>query len=229
VIAKPQQVGLREHNKRDKLRRIKAAATELFSLKGYDAATTRAIAKRARVSHATIFKYAKDKNELAYLIFCDKLEVAHRESFAAITPEMSLMEQLVTAFSGGYREYMKDTTLGRVMLKTSSEFQFGEQAKRVQGHRAELIAKLAELIANARRSEVIQTEEDPEFIARDLFGSVYASMRFWLAKETPDTSKGLGDLSRIIRLHIRALEPTSEAFARRADSEMQAQIPESVK
>jgi AcrR family transcriptional regulator len=218
VIAKSRRVGLREHNKRDKLRRIKAAATELFSLKGYDAATTRAIAKRARVSHATVFKYAKDKNELAYLIFCDKLEVAHRESFAAITPEMSLMEQLLTAFSGGYREYMKDVSLGRVMLKTSSEFQFGEQARRVQGHRAELIKKLAELIENARRAQVIQTEEDPDFIARDLFGSVYASMRSWLAKESPDTVKGLEDLSRIIKLHIRALEPAPEAFSMSVDS-----------
>ena len=41
--------GLRERNKRDKLRRIRDAATELFLQKGFDDTTTRAIAQRAGV------------------------------------------------------------------------------------------------------------------------------------------------------------------------------------
>ena len=212
VIARPLVVGLREQHKQDKFRRIKAAATKLFSQKGFEAATPREIAKRARVSHATIFQYAEDKNELAYLIFSDKIDQAHNISFAAIRPEMSLLEQLMTALSGGYLEFIKDATLGRALVKTSAEFQFGKQAKRVQAHRREIIAKLAELIAGAKRSGIIRTEEDPEFIARDLFGSVYASVRFWLVQENPDPVKGLSDLRRIIKLHIQALKPTPEAF-----------------
>src|SRR4051794_18799773 len=43
------KLGLREQNKLDKRQRIRAAARELFSKHGYEAATLRQIAKRAHV------------------------------------------------------------------------------------------------------------------------------------------------------------------------------------
>ena len=49
------KLGQRERNKRDKLRRIKAAAWELFLDKGYDATTTREIAVKAGVGLGTVF------------------------------------------------------------------------------------------------------------------------------------------------------------------------------
>lgn len=219
VIVTPAKLGLREKNKRDKLRRIKAAATKLFSEKGFEAATTREIAKRARVSQATIFQYAENKNELALLVFTGKLEQAQTSSFSAIRPGMSLPELLTTVLSGPYQEFMKDPALSRALLKTAPEFQSGAQAKRVLELRGEMIAKLAEIIGNAKQSGVLGTEEDPRFVARDLIGSVHASIRFWLAKENADSAEGLADLRRIVMLHIRALDPTSEAFRETADRE----------
>jgi AcrR family transcriptional regulator len=212
LITKPLEIGLREQHKLDKLRRIKAAATKLFSEKGFEGATTREIARRAHLSQATIFQYVEDKNELALLVFTDKIEHVHKSSFAAIRPEMSLWEQLMTAFGPSYQEFIENVKLTRALLKTAPEFRSGKQAKRVQELRREMIAKLAEIIEGARRRGIIGTDEDPGFIARDLFGSMHAAMRFWLAKENPDTSESLADLRRIIKLHIQALNPTAEAF-----------------
>ena len=64
--------GLRERNKADKLRRIKAAARELFTKKGYEATTTREIAELAGVSVGTVFVYAKDKGDLVCLMAIDR-------------------------------------------------------------------------------------------------------------------------------------------------------------
>jgi len=192
--ARPLEIGLREQHKLDKLRRIKAAATKLFSEKGFEAATTREIAKLAHVSQATIFQYAENKNELALLVFTDKIERVHKRSFAAIRAEMSLLEQLMTAVSGTYQEFVKNVRLTGAMLQTVPELlsgKQGKQAKRVQALRSEMILKLAEIIANAKRSGVIHTEEDPEFIARNLFWAVHATVRFWLAKENANRSEGL--------------------------------------
>ncbi|MBE5102261.1 TetR/AcrR family transcriptional regulator [Priestia aryabhattai] len=45
-------------------KRILNAASELFSIKGYDSVTMREIAKKANCSHSTIYLYYQDKNQL---------------------------------------------------------------------------------------------------------------------------------------------------------------------
>ena len=61
------QLGLRERNKLDKLRRIKKAARELFIARGFDDTTTREIAARAGVGMGTVFLYADNKRDLLFL------------------------------------------------------------------------------------------------------------------------------------------------------------------
>ena len=71
-------IGRRERNKQQKLERITAAATELFSRHGVDEVTTQQIADRADVGTGTVFLYAKSKAELLLLVhnvkFADAIE-----------------------------------------------------------------------------------------------------------------------------------------------------------
>lgn len=209
---RPVEIGLREQHKLDKLKRIKAAATKLFSERGFDGATTREIAIEAHVSQATIFQYVQNKSELALLVFSDDLERAHKASYAAIRPDMPLLEKLVTVFSGSYKEFVKNVRLTRALVKTVTIFETGKQAKLIRQLRRDLIGKLEEILTEAKRSGVIHTQEDIGFIARDLFCSVHPPVRFWLANDDPDTFRDLTDLRRTIKLHVHALEPTPEAF-----------------
>ena len=75
---RPQPVGRRERNKRDKLERIIAAARELFDTFGIDAVTTQQIANKADIGTGTLFLYAKSKSELLLLVqnssYVDALE-----------------------------------------------------------------------------------------------------------------------------------------------------------
>jgi len=57
-----QPVGRRERNKQDKLDRIRAAASELFSLHGVDEVTTQQIADKADIGAGTLFLYAKSSH-----------------------------------------------------------------------------------------------------------------------------------------------------------------------
>lgn len=66
-IASPRP-GRRERNKKDKLQRITAAASELFSEFGVDDVTTQQIADKADIGTGTLFLYAKTKSELLLLV-----------------------------------------------------------------------------------------------------------------------------------------------------------------
>ncbi|MFB8371331.1 TetR/AcrR family transcriptional regulator [Pseudarthrobacter sp. NPDC055928] len=61
-------VGRRERNKQEKLDRITAAASELFSVHGVDEVTTQQIADKADIGTGTLFLYAKTKGELLLLV-----------------------------------------------------------------------------------------------------------------------------------------------------------------
>lgn len=61
-------VGRRERNKQQKLDRITAAASELFSQYGVDEVTTQQIADKADIGAGTLFLYAKTKGELLLLV-----------------------------------------------------------------------------------------------------------------------------------------------------------------
>ena len=88
--------GRRERNRQDKRERIRDAAEDLFNECGYDAATTRDIARRAGVSLGTLFNYADDKRDLIFLIWVDRLDRITAEAFAGLS-EGDLLQQLLRA------------------------------------------------------------------------------------------------------------------------------------
>src|SRR6266849_9430229 len=91
----PRGLGLREQNKFQKRQRIRAAARELFSKLGYDAATLRQIAYRAHVGLGTLFNYAQDKRDLVFLIFNEELSAVTDVALAAPRPRQALLDQLL--------------------------------------------------------------------------------------------------------------------------------------
>ena len=83
-------LGRRERNKQEKLDRITAAASELFSVHGVDEVTTQQIADKADIGTGTLFLYAKTKGELLLLVqnssYADALE--RGRAVAEETPEL---------------------------------------------------------------------------------------------------------------------------------------------
>jgi AcrR family transcriptional regulator len=68
--------GRRARNKETKKSRIVAAALALFQVKGFDATTTRAIARRARVAEGTVFNYFPTKEDIALHFLGQEVEHA---------------------------------------------------------------------------------------------------------------------------------------------------------
>ena len=68
--------GRRARNKETTKSRIVAAALALFKAKGFDATTTKAIARRARVAEGTVFNYFPTKEDIALHFLEQEVELA---------------------------------------------------------------------------------------------------------------------------------------------------------
>lgn len=111
------ELGLRERNKRDKLRRITRAAAELFERQGFEATTGRQICRRARIGTGTLFSYVKNKRELLFLIFREDAEQLLAEAPRRLAPGQSLVDALSDLFAPFLGFYGRNPSLSALYVR----------------------------------------------------------------------------------------------------------------
>tara|TARA_Y100000588_G_C14027346_1_gene827066 strand:+ start:124 stop:897 length:774 start_codon:yes stop_codon:yes gene_type:complete len=204
--AKP-QLGLRERNKRDKARRIREAARELFLENGFDAATTRQIAQRADVGLGTLFSYVSDKRDLLFLIYNEDQPKLTKAAFEDVPPDMPLLDQLVGIFGFYYRFFAQQPELGRFLLRELTFYVDGDQAARFQSGRREIVDGIEALVFRSRERGTINTAEDSRMVARIIFAVYQAEIRRWLQGNEPEAEAGLETLRRVLGMVFTGLAP----------------------
>jgi len=198
-------VSLREKKKLETRERIRAAAADLFTRRGYGAATMRQIAKRAHVGLGTLFNYAEDKRDLVFLIFNEELNAVTDVALAAPRPDQPLVEQLLAVFRVHYRWLGEKPALARILLQELTFYSSGKQASTFLGIRKRLIDGIEQLIETAQKQKRIKSSESAALIARHIFFVYSASLRWWIAAPRPDPQKGLADLRRLLKLQFAGL------------------------
>ncbi|MDQ3687909.1 MAG: TetR family transcriptional regulator [Acidobacteriota bacterium] len=73
---RPRTAGRRAQNKQEIRERIVKAALSLFQTKGFDATTTKAIARKAGIAEGTVFNYFKSKDDIALHFFEQEVDQA---------------------------------------------------------------------------------------------------------------------------------------------------------
>lgn len=68
------ELGMRERKKKDSMVRLRTAAKELMWAQGYESVTTKAIAARADMGEATLFRYVSSKLDLFLSIYGEEFE-----------------------------------------------------------------------------------------------------------------------------------------------------------
>jgi len=203
--AAPTPLGLREQNKRDKLRRIRAAARVLFRKHGYSAATMRQIAHRAHVGLGTLFSYADDKRDLVFLIFNEELDALTDRALAAPRPGAALLDQLMAVFKCHYEQFAQHPAISRLALQELTFYSAGKQAKAFQAIRGRLISGIERLVVQAQQAGQIRRAPDAKMIARQIFFLYSAALRWWIAEPAPRVPSGVADLRRVLALQVEAL------------------------
>ena len=199
--------GLRERNKRDKLRRIKDAATELFIQKGFDDTTTRAIALRAGVGLGTVFIYAPTKRDLLFLIINEDLQAEVTRAAGLVQESRSMMDNLVRIFRAHYRYFGERPALSRLALREMIFYATGPEAKAFLTTRERLIALIEQVVMLAIDKKEIAPREDAKLVAWVIFSIYQIEIRHWLMTQELDLNKGIRFLKRQLVLLVDGLSP----------------------
>lgn len=200
------QPGLRERNKQEKRQRIRVAARQLFSERGYDNTTLRGIAQRAGVALGTLFNYARDKRDLVFLIVNEELKEVTADALSIAGQHRALVDQLMAIFGCHYDYFAKDPALSRIVLRELVFYSSGKQAETFHEIRQRLMAGIERLVREAQRKEQIRQGEKAALVARHIFFTFSAALRWWIATPQPKARAGLRDLRRLLDLQIRGLQ-----------------------
>ena len=196
----PGSGGRREQNKADKLRRIKDAARELFSQKGYEATTTREIAERARVSVGTVFVYARDKGDLVCLMAVDRLQQEFAEAFDSTDAGQPLLEQLVAICAHLFHDSVRNLPLSRILIKEMVAYR--------DKHRIDdwIESRLERLVGAAIERGELDGGVEAEFVARALNLTYLAEMRDWIMTAHPHPADAISDVRRLFAIQLHGLK-----------------------
>ncbi|AVQ13281.1 Transcriptional regulator, TetR family [Leptospira santarosai] len=189
------------------------AAVEIFAQKGFSAATTVEIAKKAGVAEGLIFKYFKSKKELLLSLVLPILE----DFFAPITlkrletvfsKEFPTFEEFLTAFFEERISFLeKNKRLVRIILQEAFiTFEIQSVLKRVFKER--LVPKLKERIKNFQeRGMILEMPIDSVFrmIATNFAGYLLWMEIFYRPESEYDDREM--ELKRTIEFIARGLAP----------------------
>jgi AcrR family transcriptional regulator len=205
-------LGQREKNKIDKLHRIKEAARELFLSKGFDDATTRAIASRAGVGIGTVFIYADNKRDLLFLVANDELEETTSKAESSVRDDASCLQNLLTVFRHHYEFFGRQPELSRLMLREMTFYDSGRQADRFQATRERVIALVGRIVKTGLARGMIKARDDSSFIGWLAFCIYQVELRQWLMSKSMDLDEGMARLQRALELFMKGVAPTKEAL-----------------
>lgn len=199
-------VRTREARKEDKRTRLREAAWELFTTKGYEATTTKEIAARAGVASGTLFLYARDKADLLFLVLHDRLAAAVDEGMRTLPTDAPLLEQLMHLFSGFFRVYGEAPEVARAFVKELPGAD-GPNAAQTNALTMALLTHLSALVQRAQGRGEIAADVPPMLLAHNAFGLYFVALVAWLGKST--TLEGALDplLRSSLGLQLRGLGP----------------------
>jgi AcrR family transcriptional regulator len=201
----PETLGLRERNKRDKVRRIKDAARSLFLEKGYENTTIRQITKRADVGIGTIFRYAANKRDLLFFIYNDLRADYPVLANKDISRDLSVTDQLSEFFGHLLGFFATQPELARDILREASLYDTGLQVERYWQIRKAAETRLTELLAENQEIGRIDPGVDLDSLTTMLFDIYRSALRRWVLEDGSDADAGMSMMRPLFELALTGI------------------------
>jgi AcrR family transcriptional regulator len=197
--------GRRAKNKEATRQRIVTAALQLFETKGFEAATTRQIARKAGVAEGTVFNYFETKEDIALHFF--EREVDH--AIAAVRGRTSLrkapLEEKLFALVQSQIEYLApyEKFIGAAFvqaLRPSSKLTFSLQALALRHRYLAFVQELIDESLPAHGANALS------WVAPQAFWIYYLGvLLYWLHDSSAGKQSTLAFLDRSLRLGVSVL------------------------
>ncbi len=207
AAAPPQSRAQRKLDKRDRIRR---AAWELFTSAGYETTTTKEIAERAGIAAGTLFLYARDKQDLLFLVFYERLSETVDSALGSLPASAPLLEQLMHVFRALLRMYDESPKLSAEFVRAVPGAD-GNNAHAVNGLTFAFLHRMAALIRVAQERGEIAQDVSPLLAAQNIFTLYFGALMAWLSHFV-DQAAALDSLLRqSLELQFRGLYPPAPA------------------
>ena len=144
-------------------------------------------------------------------------------SLAALRPWQSFSEKILYIVEAYYRLFGKEPILSRILLSEVLQHTPGLHLAEYIGTRDHFILGMQELVAGAQATGEIGSSESAELIARHIFFSYSAALRWWLASsEHPQWRAGVREFAAILKLQSLGLGLKAKAEKGSQDSPVYA-------
>ena len=204
--AKPRPAGRRAQSKQEIRERIVQAALTLFQTKGFDATTTRAIARKAGIAEGTVFNYFKTKDDIALYFFEQEVD----QAMAAVrdNPRLRkapLEEKLFTLvhsqleFLAPYERFI-GTALIHALKPASPLGPFSHRAQELRHRYLGFVEELIEESIPKHRHSPLT------FLAPEVFWIYYlGALLYWLYDSSEGKQNTLAFLDRSLNIGVSML------------------------
>ena len=203
---KPAAGGRRAQNKQKIRENIVKAALSLFQTKGFDATTTKAIARKAGIAEGTVFNYFKSKDDIALYFFEE--EVDHAMKAVRNNPRLrkAPLEEKLFALVHSQLDYLAPyqrfigTALIHALKPHSPLGPFNHRAMELRHRYLRFVEELIE--------ESIPENQNPlGFLASDVFWIYYlGALLFWLYDSSEGKQNTLAFLDRSLNFGVLMLK-----------------------
>jgi len=186
--------------------RIVKAALTLFQTKGFEATTTKAIARKADIAEGTVFNYFKSKDDIALFFF--EAEVDHAMKSVRDNPRLrkAPLPEKLFALVNSQLEYLAPyerfigTALIHALKPHSPLGAFSHRAMELRHRYLRFVEELIE--------EAIPKKQNPlGFLAPDIFWIYYLGvLLYWLYDTSPGKEHTLAFLDRSLNIGVSMLK-----------------------
>lgn len=170
----------------------------------------RQIAEHAGVALGTLSLYARDKRDLALLLFNDCIASVSDAAEEAARQEEGFIDQLLAYFRVLNEFFMQDINISRAHLQLNY-YRGGMHSEEYYSHRQRLFDFVEECVVNAQNNSVIATSITPSTAAKVFFFIYSASLRWFLATDKPDVETSISELRPLFELQMSGLAPHGES------------------
>jgi len=168
----------------EKYRKIIAAATKIFSQKGFFKAKVSEIAKEAGIADGTVYIYFKHKDDILISLFEEKMQEVLDNMKGQIDQETDPLKK-IERFALVHLQLIEDhkdiAEIIQVELRQSSMFMKNYHNTKF----LEYLNIISSIIQEGKEKGVIREDVMPGIAKRAFFGALDEMSRFWVLSKKP--------------------------------------------
>src|SRR5438309_3698797 len=200
-------MGKRAQNKAAIRKRIVTAALSLFQTKGFDATTTRAIARKAGIAEGTVFNYFRTKEDIALHFFEQEVDQAiasvrenPRLRKAPLEEKLFALVHSQLEFLAPYEKFIGAAFI-HALRPASPLGIFSHRAQELRHRYVGFVQELLDESTPKRRHSPLT------FLAPEVFWIYYlGALLYWLHDSSPGKQNTLAFLDRSLAIGVSVLK-----------------------